>query len=154
MDAFAAPSGLTAVHCAAIYPCHFRDLGPEALPEPPSHRALQRHLPGYAARLRASGDLGLLTLDFDARREEALGWLPRLYALHDLRHSARRNLWKERVNREFLRQWLETAERSQCLAFLLLVDGLPVAFNLGVRIGTTFSSHITAFHPAFQKLSL
>lgn len=146
--------GLAAVHRAAIYPCPFRDLRPDAPPDPPSHRTFQKRIPGYARRLERFGEVRHLLLDFDAARREALEWLPRLFALHDLRHGRRRNPWTDPDNRAFLSAWLERAECSRCLCFVLLLDGMPVAFDLGFRVGDSFCLHIPAFHTAFEKLRL
>jgi hypothetical protein len=154
LDHFDASTGLAAVHRTAVYPCPFRDLRPGAPADSPSHRTFQKRIPGYARRLERFGEVRHLLLDFDAAREQALEWLPRLFALHDLRHGQRRNPWTAPGNRAFLAAWLESAERTQCLCFVLLLDGLPVAFDLGFRVGDSFCLHIPAFHTAFEKFRL
>lgn len=136
------------------YPCPYRDLTASAPPESGSNKSFQKRIPNYRRRLEAFGTASLKVLDFDANRQECVAWLPRLFALHDLRHADRRNAWKDVRNREFLANYARTAVRSNLLAFVTLLDGVPVAFDLGFRCGNTFVLYIPAFHPSFEKFRL
>lgn len=136
------------------YPCPYRDLTASAPPDSGSNKSFQKRIPNYRRRLEAFGRVELKVLDFDAQREECLEWLPRLFALHDLRHAERRNAWKDGRNREFLVQYARSAARSNLLAFVTLLDGVPVAFDLGFRCGNKFVLYIPAFHPSFEKFRL
>lgn len=136
------------------YPCPYRDLTTSAPPESGSNKSFQKRIPNYRRRLEAFGAAKLKVLDFDSNRNESLEWLPRLFALHDLRHADRRNAWKDARNREFLVHYAKSAERTNLLAFVTLLDGLPVAFDLGFRCGNKFVLYIPAFHPSFEKFRL
>ena len=137
-----------------LYPCPYRTLAGEAAAASKSNRKFQGRIPGYLKRLSAMGEVELRVIDFDRDRGAALAWLPSLFALHDLRHQNRRNSWKDRQNREFLRSYVQRADRSDLLGFLLLLDGQLVAFDLGFRMQNSFCLHIPAFHPAFEKFRL
>jgi len=154
LDCFTASGGLSTAHRTAIYPCPYRDLRPSAPPDSTSQRTFHKRVPTYAKRLARFGEVRHLLLDFDQARQESLEWLPRLFALHDLRHGVRRNPWTGSANREFLAAWLARADRTECLCFVLLVDSIPVAFDLGFRIDNSFCLHIPAFHTALEKFRL
>jgi CelD/BcsL family acetyltransferase involved in cellulose biosynthesis len=136
------------------YPCPYRDLTASAPPESGSNKSFQKRIPNYRRRLEAFGAAQLKVLDFDSNRSECLEWLPKLFALHDLRHADRRNAWKDVRNREFLVHYAKAAEKSNLLAFVTLLDGMPVAFDLGFRCGNKFVLYIPAFHPSFEKFRL
>ncbi|BDC49341.1 hypothetical protein F183_A16570 [Bryobacterales bacterium F-183] len=144
--------GAEAMTCE--YPCPYRDLTSAAPPESSSNKSFQKRIPNYQRRLEAFGRVELKVLDFDANRAECLEWLPRLFALHDLRHAERRNAWKDERNREFLTDYARTAVKSNLLAFVTLLDSVPVAFDLGFRCANKFVLYIPAFHPSFEKFRL
>jgi CelD/BcsL family acetyltransferase involved in cellulose biosynthesis len=147
-------SGLAAVRQTLLCDCLFRDVRLGVADGTPSHRRARKYIPRQIERLSALGEVRQVVLDFDAARQEALAWLPRLFALHDLRHHDRWNIWTAPVIREFLCAYLERAEPSNSLCFVLLLDGVPVSFELGLRIENGFCVLVTAFHPAFQSISV
>jgi len=136
------------------YPSPFRDLSANAPVDVKSNRTFQKRIPNYRKRLAAFGEVEFKVLDFDQDRAGCLAWLPRLFELHDLRHADRRNSWKSDRNREFLTNYLRDAERTNFLGFVTLLDGAPVAFDLGFRTGNRFTLYIPAFHPAFERFRL
>jgi CelD/BcsL family acetyltransferase involved in cellulose biosynthesis len=136
------------------YPNPLRDLSSAAPADSKSNRKFQSRIPPYARRLEAFGEVRQEVFDFDACRDRALALLPQLWALHDLRHATRRNAWKEPANRGFLEEFIHTSGDSGLLAFVLFLDGLPVAFDLGFRAGTRYHLYIPAFHPAFERFRL
>ncbi|MDP2999785.1 MAG: GNAT family N-acetyltransferase [Bryobacterales bacterium] len=146
--------GFTEVRRTPIDVCPFRDLRPGAPRDSASHRKTQQTIHRHLRRLKSAGEVRHVVLDFDARREEALAWLPRLWALHDLRHHERRNPWTAPANREFLGAYLKRAGRSDAICFVLLLDGAPVSFELGLRMGNALCMFLTACHPGYPSLSL
>ncbi len=134
--------------------CPYRVLTPGTAEASKSNKKFQQRIPSYERRLAALGTYEFRTIDCDAQRAEALALLPRLFEIHDLRHAAKRNAWKKDANREFLMSLLRDELPSHLMAFVSYVDGVPVAFDLGFRHGSTFTLYIPAFHPAFEKYRL
>ncbi|MGJ5816567.1 GNAT family N-acetyltransferase [Paludibaculum fermentans] len=134
--------------------CPYRVLTPGTAEASKSNKKFQQRIPSYERRLNALGPYEFRTIDCDTQRAEALELLPRLFEIHDLRHAAKRNAWKKDSNREFLLSLLRDELPSHLMAFVSYVDGVPVAFDLGFRHGSTFTLYIPAFHPAFEKYRL
>lgn len=134
--------------------CPYRQLQP-VLPEASkSNKKFQQRIPSYEKRLAVLGRYEFRTVDFDADRSAALALLPQLFAIHDLRHAAKRNAWKKGGNRAFLSSLLHDGLPTHLVAFVSFLDSVPVAFDLGFRRGSTFTLYIPAFHPAFEKYRL
>lgn len=132
----------------------YRHLQPGTPEASKSNKKFQQRIPSYEKRLAALGRYEFRTIDFDADRGAALALLPQLFAIHDLRHAAKRNAWKKDENRAFLVRLLNDTQPTHLVAFVSFLDGVPVAFDLGFRLGSTFTLYVPAFHPAFEKYRL
>lgn len=140
---------------ATLYPCTHRDL--DALDGhrfSPGQKKHERRVRNSLLRLRIIGDVQSVVLDFDRDRESALDMLPRMFELHRLRHEGSLNAWCQKRNRAFLEEYLRTARRTSMIAFVTLIDGNPIAFEIVVRSGPRVVLYIPAFHPAFSAFRL
>jgi CelD/BcsL family acetyltransferase involved in cellulose biosynthesis len=131
------------------YPNPARDL--RAPQDSKSNRKFQARIPGNARRLAELGTVEHELIDFDGQRAAALALLPELWRIHDLRHAGRRNAWKFAANRAFLSDYIQKSERSGVLGFVLRLNGQPIAFDIGFRVGRRFLLYIPAFLSEYER---
>lgn len=138
-----------------LYPCSHRDM--DAVEETRLSSAKKKHrqhIRSSIRRLEKMGDFRFFALDFDQDRDTGLKLLPKLFELHRLRHDGTLNAWCRKRNLDFLEEYLRTAQRASAIAFVVELDGTPVAFEIVVRHGPRMVLYIPAFHPAFAAFRL
>lgn len=138
-----------------LYPCLRRDLNASGgSPQSSSWKKHRKQIRSSVRRLEKLGDLRFDTVDFDADRETAHQTLSKLMVIHSMRHAGTLNAWCQKQNRAFLEDYLRQAKRTNLLAFVTLLDEMPVGFLLGFRRRERFVAWIQAFHPALAAFGV
>jgi CelD/BcsL family acetyltransferase involved in cellulose biosynthesis len=119
-----------------------------------SRKKFQSRIRGSLRKLENLGNFECVVLDFDKDRDTALEMFTKLFSLHKIRHHGTMNAWLKPENLNFLKDFIQNSVESNIIAFISLLDGNPIVFELGFRQNGIFILYIPAFHPAFARFRL